>query len=1125
MNGPLLRRYLILLICILPLSLLQAQWLNFNDATNEWAPLPQDSEEKDIALGDLDRDGLDDIVVVRKTPFSNPGAQADLLLMNTGSNLEDQTAIYAPEFISNPSDSRDVFIGDFDNDDWLDVVIANTFEDQPIFYHNLGEDANGNWLGLADESAARFPTVLPNDPLQFCALWAGDVTGNGALDIYFSNYNPSGGSLDVLLINDGNGFFTDETQARLGDLRNSAFGTSAEIHDMDNDGDEDIVKISTLYDIFPWNSKGVYVLYNEGDGTFTNWQRYESPAPYMFTIVDFNNDGMKDVYIVDDNADYIHYTTAITANTEISYSTSEIPDQRADFFGGNVKMADLDNNGFLDIGLADVDVDIPPCESGQGSPRKFTLMRNTNGVIDAPYGLSTNPWNESTFDFAFIDLNNDGLQDIFMGRCEGYQVFLNSTVADVCPVEISGNLQICSGASTTLTADSGFSSYLWSDNSTAQSLSVSIPGTYCVTATDADGCEDATCVVVGAGENIMTTVDASICEGEFYQVGPNVYNMTGTYQTTLTASNGCDSIITLNLTVHPSVIFDLQAEICEGESLMVGDSVYTESGFYLNLLTTQLGCDSLILTELVVNPNVSSVVDAEICEGESFIIGAETFTVTGTYQTTIPAANGCDSTIMLNLNVLENSETFISASICSGESYEAGGTTFTETGDYMVTLTAANACDSIISLSLTVSDLLETMLTETICEGESYEVGMNSYTETGVYEVTLTASTGCDSMITLDLTVATEDFVFLEAAICEGDVFEFNGEELSEPGSYEVTLTNEAGCDSTVNLGLTVFEPAPILAIDALLCEGDTLEFGDMIFTEGGGYQIVLSDQNGCDSIIDLGIEILQPSFESLEATICDGESVAVGDQVFTESGDYEVVLIAENGCDSTVSLSLMVEESSSVLSDTLCADDSLLVNGTIYDVNNPSGTEVIPGGSVTGCDSTINVALAFLPAIELTGADVIEDEGTGTGSISPQISGGTPPLTFNWSNGEMTQDIDSLATGDYTLTVTDDFGCTAEFSFFVDLMVDVDAGISTEVQIIAFPNPSSGRVHFMLKNLDQSKCRFNLYDVLGRRVQQEQFTGDQWQITLPDAPGVYHYEIIQQGAIIGLGKLVKVAQ
>ncbi len=117
-------------------------WINFEDETPSRLVLSSvpsnDDQEKDVAVADLNRDGWLDVVVARKAPFSNPGARADLLLMNVNGVLEDQTAIYAPEFMTNTTDARDLFIMDFDGDGWEDVVIASTFEDQPTFYYNLG---------------------------------------------------------------------------------------------------------------------------------------------------------------------------------------------------------------------------------------------------------------------------------------------------------------------------------------------------------------------------------------------------------------------------------------------------------------------------------------------------------------------------------------------------------------------------------------------------------------------------------------------------------------------------------------------------------------------------------------------------------------------------------------------------------------------------------------------------------------------------------------------------------------------------------------------------------------------------------------------------------------------------
>ena len=232
----------------------QSQWLDWADETSTRLVVTtvanSDDEEKDISAADLNNDGLTDVIVVRKEPFSNSteGAKSDLLLINVNGVLTDMTTEYAPGFLTNVSFARDLVISDLDGDGWQDVVIANTFNQQPQYYRNRGNDINGDWLGLIDESTLRFPTITEDIPL-ICAVWAGDIAGNGFQDIYFVNYKVNGGggvAKDVLFINDGNGFFTDEGAARLGNLRNSAFGTAVQIHDLDNDGDNDIVKVSTL---------------------------------------------------------------------------------------------------------------------------------------------------------------------------------------------------------------------------------------------------------------------------------------------------------------------------------------------------------------------------------------------------------------------------------------------------------------------------------------------------------------------------------------------------------------------------------------------------------------------------------------------------------------------------------------------------------------------------------------------------------------------------------------------------------------------------------------------------------------------------------------------------------------
>jgi len=258
--------------------------------------------------------------------------------MNEGGVLVDRTVQYAPEFISNPSYARDLIIADFDGDTWEDIVIANTFDQEAVYYRNQGNDANGNWLGLVDETATRLPPIDTGQSL-LCAIWNGDINGDGFDDLYLLNYQQSNGTaFDYLFINDGNGVFTNESQSRLGNLRNSAFGTAVEIVDIDNDGDMDVVKTSALFSVSPWNTQGIFILYNDGTGNFSNWQHLgPSTQSYMFTVLDLNSDGMKDIVVVDDATDYQLIATNIVADSNITYNQTSINSSRTGQFGGNIQ--------------------------------------------------------------------------------------------------------------------------------------------------------------------------------------------------------------------------------------------------------------------------------------------------------------------------------------------------------------------------------------------------------------------------------------------------------------------------------------------------------------------------------------------------------------------------------------------------------------------------------------------------------------------------------------------------------------------------------------------------------------------------------------------------------------------
>ncbi|MEM1320597.1 MAG: PA14 domain-containing protein, partial [Bacteroidota bacterium] len=430
-------------------------------------------------------------------------------------------------------------------------------------------------------------------------------------------------------------------------------------------------------------------------------------------------------------------------------------------------------------------------------------------------------------------------------------------------------------------------------------------------------------ITKSCGSNITTTLDESICDGNSYTLGSSTYTSSGTYRDTLLAANGCDSIIVLNLTVLPTSTTNLTESICDGDSYTVGTSTYTTGGTYTDVLTAANGCDSTVTLTLTILSEPTTTLTESICDGDSYTVGTSTYTTGGTYTDVLTAANGCDSIVNLTLTVLPEPTTTLTESICDGGSYTVGTSTYTTGGTYTDVLTAANGCDSTVNLTLTVLSTLTTTLTESICNGDSYTVGTSTYTTGGTYTDVLTSANGCDSTVTLTLTVLSTSTTNLNESICDGDSYTVGTSTYTTGGTYTDVLTSANGCDSTVNLTLTV-RSAPTTTLTESICDGDSYTVGTSTYTISGTYTDVLTALNGCDSTITLTLTVLPTLTTTLTESICDGDSYTVGTSTYTTSGTYTDVLTASNGCDSTVTLTLTVLPTlTTTLTESICDGDS----------------------------------------------------------------------------------------------------------------------------------------------------------------------------------------------------------
>ena len=180
----------------------------------------------------------------------------------------------------------------------------------------------------------------------------------------------------------------------------------------------------------------------------------------------------------------------------------------------------------------------------------------------------------------------------------------------------------------------------------------------------------------------------------------------GTHILNLQTYLGCDSIVTLNLAVNPVYDETINAAICEGESYAENGFNENTTGSYTQNLHTYLGCDSTVTLNLTVNPVMNTTINAVICEGTSYTDNGFNVSTEGTYSRTLQTVNGCDSTVVLELKVASNYNDTITATIKYGEFYDANGFFESERGEYVQHLNSQFGCDSVIILNLRVDDNL-----------------------------------------------------------------------------------------------------------------------------------------------------------------------------------------------------------------------------------------------------------------------------------------------------------------------------------------------------------------------------------------------------------------------------------
>lgn len=713
------------------------------------------------------------------------------------------------------------------------------------------------------------------------------------------------------------------------------------------------------------------------------------------------------------------YGLTVTDANGCSFSDDKLTITEPGAFQYNVNLTNVSCNGGND-GILDFTM------SGGNAPYTYLWIRYSTVTYTPIDTLGT------TEDVSGLEAGLYGVQVVDAHGCTGGVFYL---ISEPPPIIIGGigttviTPVRCYGESSgfidvTTTGGTGVLSYVWSNGATSEDLDNEPAGTYSVTATDLNGCTATATFVITQPDSITVTVNVggttnALCYGDANGsvditatggTGPFSYNWStgdttqdltgltaGTYYLTVTDSLGCYDN-TFNITITEPDSLDLTANVtnasCNGFSNGSIDlSVTGGTPGYAYSWST--GDSTQDISGLGAGSYTVSVTDTNGCSKSA------SFTVT--QPNTLAIA--IDSTVEEACSSSNNGKIFIS--VTGGTTpysylWSNGDTTEDISGlgggTYIVTVTDANGCSDTASAVITQTPPL------TITLGGSTNVSCNG---------------GADGSININVSGGTPGYSYNWS---NGDTTE----DISglTAGSYTVTVTDSRGCSTSSTFNIT----EPNLLVATISSTTDASCFG---FANGS---------------IDLSVTGGTPAY-----TYAWSNGDTTQDISGLAAGTYTVTVTDAHSCTATTSATITEPDTLTItvdgVTDVSCngftdgAIDISIAGGTTpysYNWSNGDTTQDISGlGAGTygitvtdakGCSATgsITVSEPNTLVATITAVDDANCFGSSDGAIDLSVSGGTAPYSYLWSNGDTTQDISGLAAGGYTVTVTDDHGCTA---------------------------------------------------------------------------------------------------
>ena len=504
-----------------------------------------------------------------------------------------------------------------------------------------------------------------------------------------------------------------------------------------------------------------------------------------------------------------------------------------------------------------------------------------------------------------------------------------------------------------------------------------------------EGCDSVILLTINLIPASYQNLDTLVLENNLPLIlNDSAYYESGSYTQTMpnASADGCDSVLTINMTVLYNDTVYVDTTICENDFPFTwNEIVFNTEGTQSALYTAANGVDSLVVMTVYYNPTTYGSLDTTVLQNDlPFVYYGESYSIPGIYTQTIENEAGCDSIVTINLEEIYNVVAFADSVVCAiNTPFEWNGYIFTQTTTQMVILPASTGADSMLVMTVTVVYTTYGSLDTTVLENDlPFVWNGDSITTQGYYNQMLSNNAGCDSILTIHLHVLYNVTVPADSTVCESELpIIWNGESFDLPELQSVTqtivhsalLTASTGVDSTVVMTVHVL-PTTYNTIDTIVLENELpLVLNGSSYTIPNSYTQTLANANamGCDSLLTVNMTVLYNVTEQMDSTLCQSElpltwnGVTFSFENFSENTLIAIdsaLLTASTGVDSMVVMTVQVLPTTYATIDTVVLENDLplQLNGLTY-MTDSTFSQTLVGMNGNGCDSILTVNLTVL--------------------------------------------------------------------------------------------------------------------------------------------------------------------